>query len=126
MYLFVELIDSNLVVVERETDLLVTYIIVDIGIGSDFHTYCHYRFDDVEFHFEQSFVVCIFVKNGESVIAAHLQLATLVGNTELIVGIEHGGIDGVAIIFDGIIVESIEPIAFKNILRSAPVSFTVF
>jgi hypothetical protein len=41
-------------------------------------------------------------------------------------GIEHGGVDGVKIIVNGVVIETIEPIAFENILRGAPIGLAMF
>jgi hypothetical protein len=52
-------------------------------------------------------------------------LTLLVGNVELIVGIEHSGVDGITIIIYGVIVETVEPVTFKNIFRGAPIGFAM-
>ena len=71
-------------------------------------------------------MVGIFIEHGKSVVATHFQFALLIGNVELVVGIEHGGVDGITIIVYGIIVETVKPVTFKNIIRGAPIGFAMF
>ena len=102
-----------------------TVVMVNVCIGSGFQPYSHQRFYHIELHFEQTLVVGIFIEHGKPVVATHFQLTLLVGNVELIVGIEHSGVDGITIIIYGVIVETVEPVTFKNIFRGAPIGFAM-
>jgi len=123
--LFVRIGDGQVVIIDRESHLLMAGIMVDVSIRRGFKPHRHERFYDIKLYFKQSLVVIVFIEDGQAVVATELQLATVVGQAELVVGIEHGGIDGVSIVFYGVVVEAAEPVALEDVLRGAPVGFAV-
>ena len=102
-----------------------TVVVVDVCVGGDFYAHCHERFYNIEFHLQQFLVGIVLVVDGQSVVATRLQLTTVVGNGQLIVRIEYGGVDRVLIVFYLPVVEALQPVALKDILRHAPVSLTM-
>ena len=99
---------------------------VDVGIRRSFHSYGHQWFYYIELNLQHAFVVFVLVVNGQTVVAAHLQAALLVGNGKLVVGVEHRGVDAVDIVLDGIAVEALQPFALKQVVRGCPVGLAVF
>ena len=87
--------DAQVVIQQTDGQLLVAYIVVDVRIRGCLHANCHYGFNDIELYFQQFLVGIILVIDSQPVVAAHSQLATVVGDGQLIVCVENGGVDGV-------------------------------
>ena len=62
----------------------------------------------------------------QTVVAAHPQATALIGDMQMVMGIGHRSVHGVLVIVDGVVVESLQPVALKDLPGSGPVGLTVF
>ena len=102
-----------------------TLISVDVCIRGGTHLEVHSLFCNHKLHHRHN-IASIFVNHIEPVIAAHLKPAFVIRDIKFIVSIFHTGVDGVLIVVDGIVIESFQPVAVKDILRLTPVGLTMF
>ena len=98
---------------------------VDVCIGRCGQPYVGSRLHHHEPYFGNR-LSAVIVDDVEPVVAAHLQLGTLVGNLQPVVGVALCGVDGGGIVLNGLVVESRKPVDVKEFLTGGPVGFTMF
>ena len=98
---------------------------VNVGIGGGLQSYVHQRVQHEELHLEHLLVVLVLVDDRQPVVAAQLQAALVVGNAEVVVGVEHRGVDAVVVVLYLVVVEALQPVALENLLRHRPVGLAM-
>ena len=124
-YLLVHIEHTHTVIIHSHRQLLVTVIMVYIGIGRHIQTYAHQWFHHIELHLQHLFVVQVFVNDGQTIVATHLQPAPVVRYCQPVVRIHHGSIDAVLVVLYGIVIEPHQPVALKQFVGHGPVCLTM-
>ena len=123
--LFLRIRDHQIAIVQRDVELLMTRIEVDVCIRRRLHEERHLLFCYHKLHTGQLLLLFV-VDDIQAVVTTHLQTTLVVGNLQLVVGIGDDGVDGWLMIFDHDGIEAFEPVALKNTLSWCPVCFTAF
>ena len=115
-------------VAQLHLHLLVGVANVDIGVIGDVHGNTHARLHHHETGDEHGrLIVVVLVVDRNAVVAAHLQSAALVGNLQLVVGVEHIGVDGLLQVVEWLcVVEAVDVVGGEDIFRHRPIAFTMF
>ena len=124
--LFIGVGNGQLAEIKGHRQLLVALVGINIGIGGGTETKLHALLGHHEFGYQHLAVVIVFVEHMQAVIAAHLELATVVGQLQLVVGVGNDGVAGVFVVVDGVAVESCQPIALEDALAGGPVGLAMF
>ena len=99
---------------------------IDVSIGCNVHANAHLGLDNHEAHLQHLFVIIVLIVDGNTIVAANLQPTFGIGNLQMIMGVEHVRIERLLQILQSpSIVEPIDEIAHKQILRGSPVGFAM-
>ena len=93
-------------IVERHRYLLVTHTGVDIGVRGAAQAQAHTLLGNHKLGYQYLAVVVVLVQNIQAIVATHQQLAAVVGQLQLVVGVGYDGVYGVCVILDGVAVEA--------------------
>ena len=100
-------------------------VVADVSIGCNAQTQLYDRIYHHELGSQHLFAPIVLIKHAQPVVTAHLQSALRVGYLQLVVGIEHVGVERVHVVVYLLVVEAHQPVAFKERLCGRPVGFAM-
>ena len=115
------------VVADGKRYLLMAVVGVDVGVAGDGGGEGHAGLDDAEAGdgYGRGLSPTLFIQiDLYAVVARDLELYVVVGEVEAVVGVEHGGVEGVFVVLDGLVVEAVHVVDLKEV-GGGPVGIAV-